>query len=76
MCMNRTAQAGRYEGFNQSQDHKTTEPGNTAFEESPEPINEPKPFPSAMPETSMILKYKELLHGCIACVLNVLRELP
>nr|KAF6495064.1 G protein-coupled receptor 155 [Rousettus aegyptiacus] len=52
MCMNRTAQAGRYEGFNQSQDQKATEPGNTAFEESPEPINEPKPFPSAMPETS------------------------
>ncbi|EPY88503.1 integral membrane protein GPR155 [Camelus ferus] len=52
MCMNRTSQAGRYEGFDQSQDHKAAEPGNTAFEESPEPINEPEPFTSSIPETS------------------------
>ncbi|XP_023385187.1 lysosomal cholesterol signaling protein isoform X2 [Pteropus medius] len=52
MCLNRTTQAGRYEGFNQSQNRKATESGNTAFEESPVPINEPEPFTSAMPETS------------------------
>lgn len=57
MCMNRTSQAGRYEGFGQSQDHKAPEPGNTAFEETPAPIDEPKPFTSSIPETSMILKY-------------------
>lgn len=61
MCMNRTTQAGHYEGFNQSQDGKAAETGNTAFEESPVPINEPEPFTSAIPETSMILKYKETL---------------
>lgn len=34
MCMNRTTQAGHYEGFGQSQSHKPVEPGSTAFEES------------------------------------------
>uniref|UniRef100_G3QQB9 G protein-coupled receptor 155 n=1 Tax=Gorilla gorilla gorilla TaxID=9595 RepID=G3QQB9_GORGO len=52
MCMNRTAQAGSYEGFDQSQSHKVVEPGNTAFEESPAPINEPELFTSSIPETS------------------------
>uniref|UniRef100_A0A8C6DFN8 G protein-coupled receptor 155 n=1 Tax=Moschus moschiferus TaxID=68415 RepID=A0A8C6DFN8_MOSMO len=52
MCMNRTSQAGRYEGFDQSQDHKAAEPGNTAFEDSPAPINEPESFTSSVPETS------------------------
>uniref|UniRef100_A0A8C9M195 G protein-coupled receptor 155 n=1 Tax=Piliocolobus tephrosceles TaxID=591936 RepID=A0A8C9M195_9PRIM len=52
MCMNRTTQAGSYEGFDQSQSHKAVEPGNTAFEESPEPINEPELFTSSIPETS------------------------
>ncbi|XP_057601008.1 integral membrane protein GPR155 isoform X5 [Hippopotamus amphibius kiboko] len=52
MCMNRTSQAGRYEGFDQSQDHKAAGPGNTAFEDSPAPINEPEPFTSSIPETS------------------------
>ena len=61
MCMNRTTQAGRYEGFDQSQDHKAAEPGNTAFEESPVPITEPELFSSSIPETSMILKYKGAL---------------
>lgn len=59
MCMNRTSQAGRYEGFDQSQDRKAAEPGNTAFEDSPAPANEPESFASSVPETSMILKYKE-----------------
>ncbi|XP_008566608.1 PREDICTED: integral membrane protein GPR155 isoform X1 [Galeopterus variegatus] len=52
MCMNRTTQAGRYEGFDQSQSHKAVEPGNTAFEESPAQINEPELFTSSIPETS------------------------
>ncbi|XP_011799372.1 PREDICTED: integral membrane protein GPR155 isoform X2 [Colobus angolensis palliatus] len=52
MCMNRTTQAGSYEGFDQSQSHKAVEPGNTAFEESPAPINEPELFTSSIPETS------------------------
>nr|XP_044624624.1 integral membrane protein GPR155 isoform X2 [Equus asinus] len=52
MCMNRTTQAGRYEGFDQSQDHKAAEPGNTAFEESPVPITEPELFTSSIPETN------------------------
>ncbi|KAB0353879.1 hypothetical protein FD755_023427 [Muntiacus reevesi] len=52
MCMNRTSQAGRYEGFDQSQDHKAAEPGNTAFEDSPAPMNEPECFTSSVPETS------------------------
>ncbi|XP_068400992.1 lysosomal cholesterol signaling protein [Eschrichtius robustus] len=52
MCMYRTSQAGRYEGFDQSQDHKAAEPGSTAFEDSPVPINEPEPFTSSIPETS------------------------
>ncbi|KAF4026372.1 hypothetical protein G4228_018614 [Cervus hanglu yarkandensis] len=52
MCMNRTSQAGRYEGFDQSQDHKAAEPGNTAFEDSPAPMNEPESFTSSVPETS------------------------
>ncbi|XP_046940843.1 integral membrane protein GPR155 isoform X2 [Lynx rufus] len=56
MCMNRTTQAGRYEGFDQSQRHKAAEPGNTAFEESPVPINDPEPFTSSIPET-----------GCCSC---------
>ena len=59
MCMNRTSQAGRYEGFDQSQDRKAAEPANTAFEDSPAPVNEPESFTSSVPETSMILKYKE-----------------
>lgn len=59
MCMNHTTQAGRYEGFDQSQNHKAAEPGNAAFEESPVPANEPEPFTSSIPETSMILTYKE-----------------
>nr|KAF6336624.1 G protein-coupled receptor 155 [Myotis myotis] len=50
MCMNRTTQ-GSYEDFNQSQSHSAAEPGNTAFEESPVPINEPEPFASSIPET-------------------------
>ncbi|XP_054578774.1 integral membrane protein GPR155 [Eptesicus fuscus] len=50
MCMNRTTQ-GSYEDFNQSQNHTAAEPGNTAFEESPVPINEPEPFTSSIPET-------------------------
>ncbi|XP_036900318.1 integral membrane protein GPR155 [Sturnira hondurensis] len=52
MCMNRSTQAGRYECFNQSQSHKAVESGNTAFEESPAPINEPLPFTSSSPETN------------------------
>jgi len=52
MCMNHTTQAGRYEGFDQSQNHKAAEPGNAAFEESPVPANEPEPFTSSIPETS------------------------
>uniref|UniRef100_A0A8C9DUT7 G protein-coupled receptor 155 n=1 Tax=Prolemur simus TaxID=1328070 RepID=A0A8C9DUT7_PROSS len=52
MCMNRTTQAGSYEGFDQSQTHRTVEPGNTAFEESPTPVNEPELFTSSIPETS------------------------
>ncbi|XP_025260047.1 integral membrane protein GPR155 isoform X2 [Theropithecus gelada] len=52
MCMNRTTQAGSYEGFDQSQSHKAVEPGNTAFEESPARINEPELFTSSIPETS------------------------
>ncbi|XP_028335035.1 lysosomal cholesterol signaling protein isoform X4 [Physeter macrocephalus] len=52
MCMYRTSQAGRYEGFDRSQDHKTAEPGSTAFEDNPVPINEPEPFTSSIPETS------------------------
>ena len=71
MCMNRNTQAGRYECFTQSQNRKAVESGNTAFEESPVPINEPLPFTSSIPETSMILNIKKLLHACIACVLNV-----
>lgn len=61
MCMNRTTQ-GTYEGFSQPQNHKAAEPENTAFEESPVPISEPEPFTSSIPETSMILKYKETLY--------------
>uniref|UniRef100_A0A8C0JX53 G protein-coupled receptor 155 n=1 Tax=Canis lupus dingo TaxID=286419 RepID=A0A8C0JX53_CANLU len=52
MCMNRTTQAGRYEGFDQSQNDKAAEPGNAAFEESSVPVNEPEPFTSSIPETS------------------------
>ncbi|CAO2597038.1 Integral membrane protein GPR155 [Lemmus lemmus] len=52
MCMNRTTQAGHYEGFGQSQNHKPAEPGSTAFEESPAPTNEPELFPASIPETS------------------------
>ncbi|KAF6361515.1 G protein-coupled receptor 155 [Rhinolophus ferrumequinum] len=52
MCMNRTTQAGHYEGFQQSQHHAAPETGSTAFEEGPVPINEPEPFTSAIPETS------------------------
>uniref|UniRef100_A0A8C6MRQ9 G protein-coupled receptor 155 n=1 Tax=Mus spicilegus TaxID=10103 RepID=A0A8C6MRQ9_MUSSI len=52
MCMNRTTQAGHYEGFGQSQNHKPVEPGSTAFEENPAPTNEPELFPSSIPETS------------------------
>uniref|UniRef100_A0A2K6B9F8 G protein-coupled receptor 155 n=1 Tax=Macaca nemestrina TaxID=9545 RepID=A0A2K6B9F8_MACNE len=52
MCMNRTTQAGSYEGFDQSQSHKAVEPGNTAFEETPARINEPELFTSSIPETS------------------------
>ncbi|XP_037705163.1 integral membrane protein GPR155 isoform X2 [Choloepus didactylus] len=59
MCMNRTTQAGRYEGFGQSQNHKAAgagntafEAGNTAFEESPVPVNEPELFTSSIPERS------------------------
>uniref|UniRef100_A0A2K5RLC6 G protein-coupled receptor 155 n=1 Tax=Cebus imitator TaxID=2715852 RepID=A0A2K5RLC6_CEBIM len=52
MCMNRTTQAGSYEGFDQSQSHKAVEPGNTAFEERSAPINEPELFTSSIPETS------------------------
>lgn len=71
--MNRTSQAGRYEGFDQSQDHKAAEPGNTAFEDSPAPMNEPESFTSSAPETSMILKYREtFICLYIACTLNVL----
>lgn len=61
MCMYRTSQAGRYEVFDQSQDHKAAEPGSTVFEDSPVPINEHEPFTSSIPETSMILNYKETL---------------
>nr|XP_042131397.1 integral membrane protein GPR155 isoform X2 [Peromyscus maniculatus bairdii] len=52
MCMNRTTQAGHYEGFGQSQNHKPVEPGSTAFEESLAPTNEPELFTSSIPETS------------------------
>uniref|UniRef100_H0XFN7 G protein-coupled receptor 155 n=1 Tax=Otolemur garnettii TaxID=30611 RepID=H0XFN7_OTOGA len=52
MCMNRTTQAGSYEGFDQSRGHKAVEPGNTAFEESPAPIHEPELFTSSIPETT------------------------
>lgn len=71
MCMNRTTQAGQYEGFQQSQHHAASETGSTTFEESPVPINEPEPFTSAIPETSMIHKRKETLTCLVACVLNV-----
>lgn len=75
MCMNRTTQAGRYEGFDQSQNHKAAEPGNAAFEESPVPANEPEPFTSSIPETSMILTCKETpLRARMACILNVLLQ--
>ncbi|KAJ1065329.1 hypothetical protein K5549_014334 [Capra hircus] len=56
MCMNRTSQAGRYEGFDQSQDRKAAEPGNTAFEDSPAPANEPESFASSVPETKVSTK--------------------
>lgn len=59
MCMNRTTQAGHYEGFGQSQSHKPVEPGSTAFEESPAPTSEPELFPSSIPET-----------GCCSCSLG------
>ncbi|XP_045152325.1 integral membrane protein GPR155 [Echinops telfairi] len=62
MCMNRTTQAGRYEGFDQSQDHKTAEPGNTAFEESPVPITEPELFTSSITERT-----KALITNCCTC---------
>uniref|UniRef100_H0VGJ3 G protein-coupled receptor 155 n=1 Tax=Cavia porcellus TaxID=10141 RepID=H0VGJ3_CAVPO len=52
MCMNRTSHAGRYEGFGQSQSRKAVDPGNTAFEESPAPTNEPELFTRSIPETS------------------------
>nr|XP_058911492.1 integral membrane protein GPR155 isoform X2 [Kogia breviceps] len=52
MCMYRTSQAGRYEGFDRSQDHKAEEPGSTAFEDNPVPINEPEPFTSSIPKTN------------------------
>lgn len=52
MCMNRTTQAGHYEGFGQSHSHKPVDPGSTAFEESPAPTNEPELFTSSIPETS------------------------
>uniref|UniRef100_A0A2K6EXH7 G protein-coupled receptor 155 n=1 Tax=Propithecus coquereli TaxID=379532 RepID=A0A2K6EXH7_PROCO len=52
MCMNHTTHAGSYEGFDQSQSHKAVEPGNTAFEESPTPVNEPELFISSIPETN------------------------
>uniref|UniRef100_A0A8C6WAH4 G protein-coupled receptor 155 n=1 Tax=Nannospalax galili TaxID=1026970 RepID=A0A8C6WAH4_NANGA len=52
MCMNRTTQAGHYEGFGQSQSHKPVEPGSTAFEENTAPTNEPELFTSYIPETS------------------------
>nr|XP_020024470.1 integral membrane protein GPR155 isoform X3 [Castor canadensis] len=52
MCMNRTTQAGHYEGFGQSQSHKPVEPGSTAFEESSAPTNEPEFFTSSIPEPS------------------------
>ncbi|XP_055456657.1 integral membrane protein GPR155 isoform X2 [Psammomys obesus] len=52
MCMNRTTQAGHYEGFGQAQNHKPGEPGSTTLEESPAPTNEPELFPSTIPETS------------------------
>ncbi|CAH6788501.1 Gpr155 [Phodopus roborovskii] len=52
MCMNRTTQAGHYEGFGQSQNHKPVEPASTAFEGSPAPTNEPELFPSSIPETN------------------------
>ena len=71
MCMNRTTQAGHYEGFGQSQNHKPVEPGSTAFEENPAPTNEPELFPSSIPETSMsptcILKLTET----VTCILDV-----
>lgn len=54
MCMNRTTQAGHYEGFGQAQNHK---PGSSMLEESPAPANEPEPFPSSIPETSMCPTY-------------------
>lgn len=69
MCMNRTTH-GTYEGFNQSQSHSAAEPGNTAFEESPVPINEPEPFASSIPETSMTLKYK----GTLICLYSMCPE--
>lgn len=50
MCMNRTTQAGHYEGFGQSQNHKPVEPGSTAFEESLAPTNEPELFTSSIPK--------------------------
>ncbi|XP_006878883.1 PREDICTED: integral membrane protein GPR155 isoform X2 [Elephantulus edwardii] len=52
MCMNRTTQAGRYEGFDQSQDHKAAEPANMAFEESTVPVTEPEIFTSSISERS------------------------
>nr|KAF6450237.1 G protein-coupled receptor 155 [Molossus molossus] len=55
MCMNRTTQ-GSYEGFNQSENHKASEPGNSASEESPVPISKPEPFTSSIPEA-----------GCCSC---------
>ncbi|XP_024588617.1 integral membrane protein GPR155 isoform X1 [Neophocaena asiaeorientalis asiaeorientalis] len=65
MCMYRTSQAGRYEVFDQSQDHKAAEPGSTAFEDSPVLINEPEPFTSSIPETSCCFCSME--NGEICC---------
>ncbi|KAM4859157.1 lysosomal cholesterol signaling protein isoform 2-T4 [Thomomys bottae] len=56
MGMNRTTQAGHYEGFGQPQNHKPVEPANTATEESPAPTNEPELLTSSIPET-----------GCCSC---------
>jgi hypothetical protein len=63
--MNRTTQAGHYEGFGQSQSHKPVEPGSTAFEESSAPTNEPEFFTSSIPEPSMICIFKKMSHALI-----------
>ncbi|XP_049629355.1 integral membrane protein GPR155 isoform X2 [Suncus etruscus] len=67
MCMNRTTQAGSYEGFDQSQDHKAAEPSSAAFEENPGPLSEPEPCPASLPETSCCSCSCSMENGELRC---------